>query len=67
MTESDSDSDYSSWSHGSDSTGELIMCKKHKLNVTVNDYTYPSLSEAIHPNKIELNNNFNSNIMQEHK
>ena len=40
-SESDSDFDYSSWSHGSDSTGEWDMCKKRKLNVSVNDYAYP--------------------------
>jgi len=27
------------------------MCKKRKLNVTVNDYTYPSPSEAIQQNE----------------
>ncbi len=41
------------------------MYKKHKLNVTVNDYTYPGPSKAIQQNKIELNNNFNLKIMQE--
>ena len=64
-SESDSDSDYSSWSRGSDSTGELGMCKKPKLNVTVNDYTYPSPSKAIQQNKFELNNYFNLELMQE--
>jgi hypothetical protein len=56
-SESDSDSDYSSWSHGSDSTGELNRCKKCKLNVPVKDYTYPSPNKAIQTKKIELNNN----------
>ncbi len=41
------------------------MCKKCKLNVTVNDYTYPSPSKAIQQNKFELNNYFNSEMMQE--
>ena len=41
------------------------MCKKRKLNVTVNDYTYPSPNKAIQTNKIELNNNYNSVIIQE--
>ena len=41
------------------------MCKKCKLNVSVNDYTYPSPSKAIQQNKIELNNKFNSEMMQE--
>ena len=41
------------------------MCKKRKLNVSVNDYTLPSPNKAIQQNKIELNNNFNSKIMQE--
>ena len=64
-SESDSNSDYSSCSHGSDSTGELNICKKRTLNVTVNDYTYPSPSKAIQTNKIEFNINFNSILMQE--
>jgi hypothetical protein len=38
------------------------MCKKCELNVTVNDYS-PSI--AIQTNKIELNNNFKSIMMQE--
>jgi len=42
-----------------------IKCKKRKLNVTVNDFTYPSPNKAIQTNKIEFNNNFNSEIMQE--
>jgi hypothetical protein len=41
------------------------MSKKRKFNITFNDYTYPSLSKAIQTNKIELNNNFNSVMMQE--
>ena len=64
-SESDSDSDYSSWSHGSDSTGELIICKKCKLNVSVNDNTYPSPNKAFQQNKIKFNNKFNSEMMQE--
>ena len=64
-SESDSDSDYSSWSRMSDSTGELSMCKKRKSNVSVHDYTYPSPNKAIEQNKIELNNNFNSKVIQE--
>jgi hypothetical protein len=39
--------------------------KKRKLNVSVNDYTYPSPSKAIQQNKIELNNEFNLEMMQE--
>ena len=39
------------------------MCKKHKLNITVNDNTYPSLSKAIQQNKIELDNNFYMNTL----
>ena len=38
-SESDSNSNYSSWSHGSDSKGESSMCKKCKLNISVNDNT----------------------------
>jgi hypothetical protein len=57
--ESDSNSDCSSWSHGLDSTGESIMCKKRKFNVSVNDNTYPSPSKAIQQNKIELNHKIN--------
>ena len=41
------------------------MCKERKLNILVNDYTYPSQNKAIQQNKIELNNNFNLKIMQE--
>ena len=52
-SESDSDSDNSLWSHGSDSTAESYLCKKRKLNVSVNDYTYPSTNKAIQQNKIE--------------
>ena len=51
--------------NGSDSTGELDMCKKHKLNVTVKDYTYPSLSKAIQQINFELNNYFNLKIVQD--
>jgi len=47
-----------------DSTGELYRCKKRKLNITVNDYTYPSPSKAIQQNKIKLNNKFNLKFMQ---
>ena len=41
------------------------VCKKCKLNVSVNDNTYPSLSKAIQHNKIELNHNFDLEMMQE--
>ena len=41
------------------------MCTKCKLNVTVNDNTYPCLNKAIQQNKIELNNKFNSEMMHE--
>ena len=41
------------------------MCKKCKLNITVNDYTYPSPNKAIQQNKFELNNYFNSEMIQE--
>jgi hypothetical protein len=58
-SDSNSDSYYNLWSHRSDNTGELHMCKKRKLNVSVNDYTYPNPSTIQH-NKIELNDNFNS-------
>ena len=43
------------------------MCKKGKLNVSVNDNTYPSPNKAIQQNKIEVNNNFNSEMIQEHE
>ena len=49
----------------SDSTGESIMCKKCKLNNSVNYNTYPSPHKAIQQNKIELNNKINSKVMQE--
>ena len=48
-----------------DSTGGLYMCKKCKLDVSVYDYTYPSPIKAIQQNEIELNNDFNSEMMQE--
>ena len=41
------------------------MCKKCKLNILVNDYTYPSPNKAIQQNKFELNNRINSKAMQE--
>ena len=41
------------------------MCKKRKLDVPVNKYTYPSPNKAIQQNKFELNNNINSKAMQE--
>ena len=41
------------------------MFKKRKFNVSVNDYTYPSTSKAIQQNKIDFNNNFNLETMQE--
>ena len=40
------------------------MCKKCKLNISVNDNTYPSPNKAITQNKIELNNKFNSEMIQ---
>ena len=43
------------------------MCKKCKLNISVNDNTYPSPNKAIQQNKIEFNNKINSNKMQEDK
>ena len=66
-SQSDSDSDYSLWSCGSDITGELYMCRKRKLNDSVNVNTYPSLSKAIQHNKIESNDKFNLEMMQENK
>jgi hypothetical protein len=66
-SKSDSDSDYSLWSHGSNSTGELIMYKKPKLNSSVNSNSYPSLNKAIQQNKIESNNKIYSEMMQEDK
>ena len=41
------------------------MCKKRKLNISVNDYTYPNPNKAIQQNKIELNINFNLKVIQE--
>ena len=41
------------------------MCKKHKLNVSVNDYTYPSPDKSIQQNKFELNNRINLKAMKE--
>ena len=41
------------------------MCKKRKLNVSVNDYTYPSLNKAIQHDNFELNNYFNSEMVQD--
>ena len=43
------------------------MCKKHKLNVSVDDNTYLSPNKAIQQNKIELNNKINSKKIQENK
>ena len=41
------------------------MCKKGKLNISVNNYTYPKPSKAIQQNKIESNDKFNNDTMQE--
>ena len=41
------------------------MCKKRKLNIPVNNYTYPSPNKAIQQSKFELNNKNNSKAMQE--
>ena len=41
------------------------MRKKCKLKNSINDNTYPSPNKAIQQNKIELNNIFNTEIMQE--
>ncbi len=49
----------------SNSTGESCMCKKLKLDVSVNDNTYPSPNKAIQQNKIELKNKINSKKMRE--
>jgi len=46
-SDSDSDSDDSTWRGGSDSIGELNTCKKHKQNSSLKTYTYPSPSKAI--------------------
>ena len=46
-------------------TAQGNYCKKSKLNVTVNDYTYPSPNKAIQQKKIEVNNNLTSGVMQE--
>ena len=46
-SDSDCDSDYSSWSHGSDSTGELVQCKKRKINDSIDEYTTLCPSKAI--------------------
>ena len=35
--------------------------------ILVRDYTYPCLNKAIQQNKIKLNKNFDSKMMQEHK
>ena len=43
------------------------MCKKRKLNVSVNDNTFPSPNKAIQQNKIIVNNKINSKKMQENK
>jgi hypothetical protein len=43
------------------------MCKKCKLNVSVNDNTYPSPNKATQQNKITINNKINSKKMQENK
>ena len=45
--DSDSDSDESTWRGGSDSTGELLKCKKRKLTSSLKNYTSPSLNKAI--------------------
>jgi hypothetical protein len=68
-SESDSDSDYSLWSRGSDNRGKLYVCKKRKLNISVNDYTYPSpnKNKAIQQSQIKLHNEINSKNMQENK
>jgi hypothetical protein len=55
-SESDSNSYYNLLSRGSESTGELHTCKNRKLNVSVNDSTYPSPNKDIQQNKIKLNN-----------
>ena len=54
-SEIDSNSDDSSWSRGSDSTGELHTCKKSKLNAAVNSYTNRSLRKAIQTDKSQKN------------
>ena len=64
-SESDSNSNYSSWSCVSDSTGESYMYKKRKLNISVNEHTYPSQNKAIQQNEFELNNKINLKAMQE--
>ena len=48
-----------------DSTGESTKCKIYKLNVPVNDNTYPSPNKLIQQNKIELNDKIYSKVMQE--
>jgi hypothetical protein len=43
------------WSHGSDSTGELVQCKKRNINDSIDEYTAPCPSKAIFKNNIKLN------------
>jgi hypothetical protein len=47
--------------------GNEIMCKKHKLNVSVNGNTYPCSNKVIQQNKIELNNKINLKKKEENK
>ncbi len=53
-SDSGSDSNYSSWRGGLDSTGEFNICMKRKINDLLKNYNYPSLSKAILNSKIEL-------------
>jgi hypothetical protein len=41
------------------------MCKKCKLNISVNDCTYPSPNKAIQQKKIEVNNNLTLEVKRE--
>ena len=50
-----------------DSTGELHMFKKHKLNDLFESYTYPSLNKAIPNSKFNVSNECNINTANKNK
>jgi hypothetical protein len=57
--ESNDDSNYSSWSRGSNSIRKLCPCKKLTLNKVVKNYPTPSPSTAVLQTNVDLNNPIN--------
>lgn len=66
-SDSNNDSDYSSWCCGSDSNKELHTYKKIKISDSIKRYAYLSSSKAITLTKFKLNNKVNFYVTKKEK